>query len=172
MTSSPTASYDRIVLVDDSTDATRHDAQILMDLANIQAATPLQRIASSVIVELLDYRNVELVRAYGEMAAVVSSQLASNFLVQLGVEPRRAAVFEELLSPAGCEIHIRPAEYLFRSPDEVMSFDGLLARSRRAGCVLVGYFPPGDTPEELLPSERATAHPASHYGKLVVISEE
>ena len=172
MAMSPSITYDRIVLVDDTRDATRHDARILMDLANIHAAAPYQKIASSVVIELLDHRNVELARAYGNMAAVVSSQLASNYLVQLGVEPRRASVYDELLRPEGNEIHVRPVATLTRSPEEPVSFNELLARSRAGGAVLLGYLPDGDRPEQLLPTEREEKHAASQYGTLVLVSED
>jgi hypothetical protein len=165
------AAYDRIVVVDDSVDAARHDARILMDLADIQAAAPLQQLASTVVIELLDYRNVELARAYGTMAAVVSSQLASNLLVQLASEPDRAAIFAALLDPEGSEIHVRPAAEYFSAPDEEVSFDVLLARSRKAGCLLIGYLPPG-TSDQLLPSDRTTPRPAAQYGTLVMVSED
>jgi hypothetical protein len=106
------------------------------------------------------------------MAAVVSSQLASNYLVQLGVDPRRAAVYDELLRPEGNEIHVASAATLTRSPEEPVSFNDLLARSRSVGTVLLGYLPDGDLPEQLLPSERVQKHPASHYGTLVMVSED
>jgi hypothetical protein len=165
-------SFDCVVLADDIADPDLHDAKVLMDLTTIHAAAEGRDMLSTAVVELLDYRNVELARAFGKMAAIVSSELVSNFLVQLAVEPDRGIVFRELLDPEGCEIHVRPAADYFGAPDERASFNELFVRARSRGEILVGYIPPGDSPLQLSPRDRTSARGASDFNELVIVSEE
>ena len=166
------ASFDSIVLVDDITDPDRHDAKVLMDLTSVYAAAARKEIDASVVVELLDYRNVDLAKAFGNMAAIVSSELVSNFLVQLAVEPDRGAVFKELLDAEGNEIYVRPLKRYLKSDDEELSFVDIMARARSLGEMAIGYVPAGDAPLRLSPRDRDSAKPASDYGPIVVVAEE
>jgi len=166
------SSYDSIVLVDDIADPDRHDAKVLMDLTSVHAAAARKAIAASIVVELLDYRNVDLAGAFGRMAAIVSSELVSNFLVQLAVEPDRGAVFRELLDPEGCELYVRSVERYAKDKDERLSFLDIMARARSLGETAVGYVPPGEAALQLCPRDRDTARPASEFAQVVVVAED
>jgi hypothetical protein len=164
--------FDCIVLADDLTDPDLHDAKVLMDLTTIYAAAGGGDVPATAIVELLDYRNVALARAFGQMAALVSSELVSNFLVQLAVEPARGEVFRELLDPAGCELHVRGTQKYVKSADEKLSFNDLFARVRSCGDILVGFIPRDAEHLQLSPRDRTTARTILEYGELVVVCEE
>jgi hypothetical protein len=163
--------YDSIVLSDETSDPDRHDAKVLMDLTAIYASAAGEKIKASVIVELLDSRNLTLAAAFGEMAAIVSSELVSNFLVQLAVDPERGNVFRELLDPAGNEFYIRPVAR-FVGGDEKLSFTDIMARAKKLKEVAIGYVPPGGEPLQLCPRDRTTARPPAEFGEIVVIAED
>ena len=172
VTAADLTSFDCIVLADDLTDPDLHDAKVLMDLTTIYAAAEGSDVPATAIVELLDYRNVALARAFGQMAALVSSELVSNFLVQLAVEPARGAVFQELLDPSGCELHVRGPQTYVKSTDEKLSFNDLFARVRACGDILVGYIPPDEAFLQLSPRDRTTTRAVSGFGELVVVCEQ
>jgi hypothetical protein len=163
--------YDSIVLADEISDPDRHDAKVLMDLTAIYASAAGDRMKASVIVELLDSRNLTLAAAFGEMAAIVSSELVSNFLVQLAVDPERGNVFRELLDPAGNEFYIRPVAR-FVGGDEKLSFTDIIARAKKLKEIAIGYVPPGSEPLQLCPRDRTTARAPAEFGEIVVIAED
>ena len=163
--------YDSIVLSDETSDPDRHDAKVLMDLTAIYASAAGGSMKASVIVELLDSRNLTLAAAFGEMAAIVSSELVSNFLVQLAVDPERGNVFRELLDPAGNEFYIRPVAR-FVGGDEKLSFTDIMASAKKLKEIAIGYVPPGSEPLQLCPRDRTTARATAEFGEIVVISED
>jgi len=163
--------YDSIVLSDETSDPDRHDAKVLMDLTAIYASAAGGRMKASVIVELLDSRNLTLAAAFGEMAAIVSSELVSNFLVQLAVDPERGNVFRELLDPAGNEFYIRPVAR-FVGGDEKLSFADIIARAKKLKEIAIGYVPPGVEPLQLCPRDRTTTRTPAEFGEIVVIAED
>jgi hypothetical protein len=164
--------FDSIVLVDDTPDPDRHDAKMLMDLTAIYATVAGSKLRASIIVELLDYRNLALAQAFGEMAAIISSELVSNFLVQLAVDPERGAVFTELLDPAGNEIYVRPLETYLAGGEERISFTDIFARARSLGEIAIGYIPPAPGPMRLCPHDRDAQKAPPEYGQIVVIAED
>ena len=164
--------FDSIVLADDIPDPDRHDAKMLMDLTGIYASLAGSKLRASIIVELLDYRNLDLARAFGEMAAIISSELVSNFLVQLAVDPDRGAVFTELLDPAGNEIYVRPVERFLAPGEEELSFIDIFTRARALGEIAIGYIPPSPEPLRLCPHDRDVRKKPAEYGKVVVVAED
>jgi hypothetical protein len=143
-----------------------------MDLTGIYASVAGRKLRASIIVELLDYRNLDLARAFGEMAAIISSELVSNFLVQLAVDPDRGAVFTELLDPAGNEIYVRPVERFLAPGEEELSFIDIFARARALGEIAIGYIPPSPEPLRLCPHDRDARKKPAEYGKIVVVAED
>jgi ion transport protein len=117
-----------------------HDARVLMSLTTLFSRSR-DRLGGdqSIVVELIDIKNRELVEHYGRPRAIVSSEIISNLVVQLESEPLRARIYKHLLDPDGNEIYVRsPARYL-EEGEQVTSFSKLQRRARSHGELAIGY---------------------------------
>lgn len=162
---------DTVVLLDDETDLDRHDSRTLYYLAAVHARSLAAGRRPSVIVELLDPRNRPVAEATGARQVIISPELVSNYMVQLAREPGRAAVYTDLLDPAGSEVYAKPAHLYARAADETLSFDEIMVRARTAGQIAIGYVAAGGD-LVLCPPDRGRARPASAYADIIVIAEE
>lgn len=163
--------YDTVVLLEDETDPDQHDARILTLMAGIRAAGRNSGSRPVVVAELYDPRNRELALAADVDDIVVSTELASNFMVQVAREPERAAIYRELMDEQGSEFYLRPVGVYCRDLTQRIAFADIMAAAAERGELAIGYLPPGAVRAELSPLDRWVRRPASEYHHIVVIAE-
>ena len=135
---------DTVVVISDGDDRHAHDAEILMALTALESRHHLstgapRRHERAHVIELLDAYNVELAEAFGQVSSLISSELVSNYLVQVANNPERGLVFKELLDIEGNEFYVLPLSRYLRHSGENVSFHRLSTRARALGEIAVGY---------------------------------
>jgi hypothetical protein len=93
---------------------------------------------------MLDVRNRELAEVTGADDFIVSDHLASLMMCQVSENRELSTVFEDLISPEGSELYLKPAtDYV--QPGVPLDFYTLVEAARRRGEVAVGYRLEGET---------------------------
>lgn len=164
--------FDVVAIIADLDDAVLHDNRILMALAGICANASRQGWPRFIVTQLFDPANQPAASVFGNPSAIISSELASNYMVQLAQEPDRGLVFDELLDPRGQEVYTRPVESYLSDDSEEICFNEIRARACSLQEIAIGYCPRGKRRVRLCPKDRSTAKPASEYGRIVVLAEE
>jgi hypothetical protein len=164
--------FDTIALVAEPAGIASHDERVLMALTALRARTRGSVRRPSTVIELINPHNYELAKAFGEPTAVISSELVSNYMVQLTRVPDRGLVFDELLDPRDNEIYTRPAERYVRDSQERVSFDQIRMRAYTLHETAIGYCPPGGVGLRLCPHERTKKMAPSEFGRIVVLARE
>jgi hypothetical protein len=87
---------------------------------------------------MLDVRNRELAEVTGADDFIVSDHLASLMMCQVSENRDLSGVFEDLISPEGSELYLKPAtDYV--KPGVPLDFYTVVEAARRRGEVAVGY---------------------------------
>jgi hypothetical protein len=111
------------------------DARVLLTLMHVRALLPDS--ASNVIAELADPNNVELGRQGDNSEFIVSMELISLLLAQLGDSPHLAHVFADMFDGAGSTVAMHPVERYV--PLGESDFESIIAAARNWGVVAIGY---------------------------------
>jgi len=130
---------DRVVVLAGRSAATTQEADARVLLSVLELRLELgSRSEVHVVAELLDPRNVELLRDGHREEFIVGDRLACLLMAQLGDNPDRGLVFSELLSVDGPEIAVVPT--VAALPEGTSCCFGELARELlTSGCYLIGY---------------------------------
>lgn len=160
---------DIIVIADDGRNSDIHDSQVLIKIAVAKKMQDNTGNSFSIVAEFLDPRNAELASVVDVNVYIVSSKLASNYLVQVVNKPERKVIIDELLLPEGNEICLKPLYgYLdIASIVDGISFNQIMQLVRESNEVAIGYvwasvekdgkpkviINPGNRTELLKPSE-------------------
>ena len=110
---------------------------ILLHLRAILAANPDQAGGTTLITEVMDSDNQELVSRAGVNDFIISNRLVSNMLAQISETPDLKDVYDTLFEESGSEIYLKPASLYFAElPAEVRFADLLvMACKRREICI-------------------------------------
>jgi Castor and Pollux protein voltage-gated ion channel component len=130
---------DVIVLADTNEDIESHDAEILLKITEIRKDEEGLSNKSRIVSEFLDAQNAELGTIMGVNVMIISTELLSGYMVQTVKEPKRAKIFEELMTPEGSEICMRPIEYFIEKSLKEPCFMDVLWASRKKGNIAIGY---------------------------------
>jgi voltage-gated potassium channel Kch len=136
--------YDHIIVLSDlqsngsGVDPQQADARTLITLLHLRDIADRLNEDFSIVSEMLDIRNRELADATRADDFIVSDKLISLLLSQVSENRELAAVFQEMFSPEGSEIYLKPAgDYV--QPGGEVDFYTLLESARRQGQVAIGY---------------------------------
>lgn len=90
-----------------------------------------------VISEIMDSENVDLVLETGVKDFLISNQFISRILAQVAMEPDVHYVYEDLFSPEGSEIYLKPVSAYFKDPLKPHSYAEcvLAALERKEVCL-------------------------------------
>ncbi|MET9933162.1 MULTISPECIES: NAD-binding lipoprotein [unclassified Streptomyces] len=91
-----------------------------------------------VVTEMADERNRLIAPRHPWADFVVSGRLIGLLMTQISQNPHLTALFEELLSPAGNTLHLRPASH-YVTPGRTTSFAAVAASAARRGECAIGY---------------------------------
>jgi ion channel POLLUX/CASTOR len=148
------ATYDHVIVLGDSdgSDPNATDSKTLVTLLHLREIAERSDRRFSIVSEMLDVRNRELAEVTGADDFIVSDHLASLLMCQVSENRELSMVFEDLISPEGSELYLKPAtDYV--KPGVPLNFYTVVEAARRRGEVAVGY---------RLQTE--TADPAASYG--------
>ena len=135
----PSETSDVVVVLSSHGDRHRHDADILMSMTAVEAARRSTiRPACQHVIELLDAHNLELADAFGDVAALISPELVSNYLVQIANHPARGPVYLEILDILGNEFYIVPICRYLAEDEHHAGFSTIERRARQLGEIAVG----------------------------------
>ena len=97
-----------IVLADNRFDVQVADARTMITLLHLRDISLRDETPFSIVSEMLDLRNRELIESAKVDDFIVSDHLVSLLMTQLSENPRLEAVFTDLFDPEGCEISLKP----------------------------------------------------------------
>lgn len=127
---------DMVLLVDTEERKDTHDAETLLKVTKIKKEQESLDKKARIVAEFYEQQSADLAGITDINVMIVSNQLLSHYLVQTLKEPRRAMIFEELLSPEGSEICLLPLDYFVK--DTKVTFLEILHASRKKGKLAIG----------------------------------
>jgi ion channel POLLUX/CASTOR len=133
-------SYDHVIVLgsSDEPDPNAADSKTLVTLLHLREIAERCDHCFSIVSEMLDVRNRQLAEVTGADDFIVSDHLASLLMCQVSEDRRLANVFDELISPEGSELYLRPAsDYV--EPGVPLTFYTVVEAASRRGEVAVGY---------------------------------
>ncbi|MGW9447205.1 CASTOR/POLLUX-related putative ion channel [Streptomyces sp. NPDC055632] len=114
------------------------DDRTLVTLLNLRAREEESGRHVPVVTEMTDDRNRLIAPRPAGADFVVSGRLIGLLMTQISQNPHLTAVFEELLSPAGNTLHLRPAAH-YVTTGRTTSFAAVAASAARRGECAIGY---------------------------------
>ena len=133
-------SYDHVIVLGnpDEPDPNAADSRTLVTLLHLREIAESSGHRFSIVTEMLDVRNRELAEVTGADDFIVSDHLASLMMCQVSENSELSRVFENLISPEGSELYLKPvSEYV--EPGVPLCFYTVLEAARRRGEVALGY---------------------------------
>jgi voltage-gated potassium channel Kch len=134
------ATYDHVIVLGDpdGSDPNATDSKTLVTLLHLREIADRSEYRFSIVSEMLDVRNRELAEVTGADDFIVSDHLASLMMCQVSENRGLSTVFENLISPEGSELYLKPAtDYV--EPGVPLNFYTAVEAARRRGEVAVGY---------------------------------
>lgn len=122
----------------DHLDLQRADAKTLLTLLHLRDLSNRAQQSLSITSEMLDIRNRELARIAQVNDFIVSDKLISLMMSQLAQDKALNVIFDELLSPEGVEIYLKPATDYVQMQGPV-NFYTVLESAFRYREIAVGY---------------------------------
>lgn len=132
--------YDHVIVLGDpgGPDPNAADSGTLVTLLHLREIAEESQHPFSIVSEMLDVRNRGLAEVTGADDFIVSDHLASLMMCQVSENRNLSAVFEDLISPEGSELYLKPAtDYV--EPGVSLDFYTVVEAARRRGEVAVGY---------------------------------
>ncbi|BAQ60780.1 probable secreted protein [Geminocystis sp. NIES-3708] len=134
------SSYDQILLTSsDQVEPELADAQTLVTLLQLRHLTKdYQRGNQTIVTEMLDARNQDLASIAKPDDFVISERIISLIMAQIAENKTNQEIFEELLSPEGSEIYLKPiTNYVII--DQPLSFYTVVASANKQNESVIGY---------------------------------
>lgn len=135
--------YDRVILMSYSDDLSvkRASARSLLTLLYLRDIVSGSEKSLTIVSEIVDRDDTELVKNAGVSDIVVSDEILSLLLTQVAENRHLGGVFQQLFKAEGSEIYLRPVGlYVVAEP---VSFATLIEAASRRGETAVGYWPAG-----------------------------
>ena len=114
------------------------DAVTIISLLHLRDIAQKTGRNFSIVSEILDVRNRNLVEVTSAEDVIISERLIALALAQLAENKDIAPVFVDLLTPGGPEIYLKPAEDYIAS-SKAIDFYTLLAAAQQKGETAIGY---------------------------------
>lgn len=136
--------YDNVIVLSQSEGSLRDqvDSETLLLLLHFQQIfkehAP-EGHATTLIAELLDSRNRDLVAQTGTREFIISNRIVSMIVAQLSEDARMDEVYENLFSEAGAEVYLKPAELYFADLSGSFTFADVMEAAALRGEVALGW---------------------------------
>lgn len=134
------ATFDHIIVLcgSDHLSAQQADAITLITLLHLRDIADKTGKHVSIVSEMLDIKNRALAQVTRVDDFIVSNSLVSLMLSQVAENKELNIVFEELFSPAGSEIYLKPVRHYVQT-NVPMTFTTVLAAAAERGESAIGY---------------------------------
>ncbi len=178
-------SYDDIIILsqgDESSDPEKTDSEtiiILLLLRSIFSENPLRASNTTLITEVMNSENKELISRAGVNDFIISNRFISNILAQISEEPDIKAVYDDLFEEDGSEIYLKPLSlYLETMPEKAVKFSDLMNLAGKRNEICIGFRSHTDVEDinknfgvKMIPDKNKTylLHPDDN---LVVVAED
>lgn len=132
--------YDHVIVLcySDTLDVQQADATTLITLLHLRDIAEKSNHRIPVVSEMLDIKNRALAEVTRADDFIVSDRLVSLMLSQISENKELNIVFQNLFSPEGSEIYLKPAGRYVRSEVPV-SFSTVVASAAQRGESAIGY---------------------------------
>ncbi|WP_055603036.1 CASTOR/POLLUX-related putative ion channel [Streptomyces aureus] len=144
------------------------DEHTLVTLLRLRAGEREPGPRSPTVAELTDAQHRPLAPAGAHTDLVVGGRLVGLLMAQVSQTVELAAAFDELFSPAGNAVRLRPATDYVPAGTEA-PFATLVEAAGRQGATALGYRP-GDSPVPLLNPSKTGTRRWSHEDTLIVVT--
>ncbi|MEN4012688.1 MAG: NAD-binding protein [Bellilinea sp.] len=114
------------------------DSNTLFTLLHIRDIAEKKQARFSIVTEVLDARNSRLAEVAKADDFIVSDRLISLMMAQIVADPQRNKVYEDLFSPEGSEIYLKPARDYIKLGMPV-NFYMIIEAAARRGETAIGY---------------------------------
>jgi voltage-gated potassium channel Kch len=132
--------YNFIVILSspDPADIQIADATTMVSLIYLRDIARKTGRKLSIVSEILDVRNRDLAEVTSAEDVIISERLVALAMAQIAENKDVMPVFQELLTPGGPEIYLKPAaDYI--TPNRPVNFYTVLEAARRKGQTAIGY---------------------------------
>lgn len=127
-----------LVLCDSSLDPEQADAQTLVTLLYLRDIADRQQHSCQIVTEILDVNNQALAQVARPDDFVIGEQLISRMVAQVAEQKSLNTVFNELFSPDGSEIYLKPiGDYV--AIDRPVNFYTVVEAVKQRGASAIGY---------------------------------
>ena len=131
--------YDHvIVLAASGLETQEADARTLVALLHLRDIAERDETPFSIVSEMLDLRNRKLAEVAQVDDFIVSEHLVSLMLAQLSEDENLFDVFQNIFSPEGSEIYLKPVENYLET-GQPLTFYTVVESARRKGETAIGY---------------------------------
>ncbi len=130
--------YVLILSPTDAPDIQMADAFTMVSLMHIRHIARVTNQKFSIVSEIMDVRNRELMEVTGADDVIISEQLIALALTQIAENKEVASLFVDLLTPGGAEIYLKPVADYIRLGSPV-NFYTVIAAALRKGETAIGY---------------------------------
>ncbi len=132
-------SFDHIIVLSETADRSQEmaDARTMVTLLHLRDIESLAGKKVPITSEILDIQNRDLASVAEADDFIVSNTLVSLMVSQIAENPHLVAVFDELFSPAGFEIYLKPANQYVASGE--LAFGVVCEAALRRNEVAIGY---------------------------------
>jgi len=139
--------FDHVILLcyADDLEPQKADARTLVTLLHLRRIAQERGAKFSIVSEMLDIRNRQLAESGRADDFIGSDRLVSLLMTQVAQTKELNAVFEELFTPEGAEIYLRPAGQYVQT-GRAISFRTVVASARKRGEAAIGYRKVADVP--------------------------
>lgn len=135
--------YDNIIILSEAGSAGGMewaDAETLLILIQLQhILEDHPRPHPTLIAEVLDSKNRELVTQTGVSEFIISNRLISMLAAQMSEDARLFDVYSTLFSEDGSEVYLKPLSLYFDEIPASLCYGDLIAAAQRRGEVALGY---------------------------------
>jgi voltage-gated potassium channel Kch len=132
----PEAFDNIIILTADGGDPETRDSETiaaLLEFRHYFRGLGREGIKTQLITEVADSENIEVIEEVGVKDFMISNQFVSKIYAQVSEEPEVLKIYEELFSPEGSEVYIKPLGLYMAEVPESLSFGELCAAALARG---------------------------------------
>ncbi|HPO50543.1 MAG TPA: hypothetical protein PLO89_09485, partial [Spirochaetota bacterium] len=132
--------FDNIILLaQDGGDAELRDSETVSSLLEFRRyfkKLNKKSLKTQLITEVADSENIEIIQNAGVKDFLISNQFVSKIYAQCSEEPDVLKIYDDLFSPEGSEVYIKPADLFFANLPDQTTFGEICAAalSRNETC--------------------------------------
>lgn len=172
-------SFAHIIVLSNSDDlsAQKADSRTMMTLLHLRDLAEKSGFNYSIVSEMQDIRNRNLIEVAQADDFIVSDKLISLLLAQVSENKTLNKVFEDVFNPDGSEIYLKPVEH-YITLDQPVNFYTVVESASRRGETAIGYRKSSESREQALAygihlnPRKSQEITYSHGDRIIVLAEK